>query len=143
MSRMLRFAIATLIFGMTLTLQAAAQEKFTAPPSPRTSYSFNADWRFLRAAQPDDDIAGFEAPGFDDAKWSLVSTPHTFNDVDSFRQIISHSGGDRGMYKGLAFYRKHFKLPASAKGGKVFIEFEGMRQAGQIYLNGKPVGLSE
>jgi hypothetical protein len=33
------------------------------------------------------------------------------NDVDSFRKIISHSGGDLGTYKGLSWYRKHFKLP--------------------------------
>ena len=55
-------------------------------------------------------MPGAEAPGFDDSAWTTVSTPHTFNDVDSFRQIISHSGGDRGTYKGLAWYRKHFKL---------------------------------
>src|ERR1019366_8996753 len=36
---------------------------------------------------------------------------------------------------------KHFKLAHTAK--KVFLEFEGMRQAGEIFLNGKPVGLSE
>jgi beta-galactosidase len=34
-------------------------------------------------------------------------------------------------------------MPASAAGGKVFIEFEGMRQAGDIYLNGLPYGLYE
>ena len=42
-----------------------------------------------------------------------------------------------------SWYRKHFKLPAAAAGHQVFIEFEGMRQAGDIYLNGKPVGLYE
>ncbi len=80
---------------------------------------------------------------FDDSQWATVSTPHSFNDVDSFRTIIDHSGGDRGTYKGLSWYRKHFKLPAEAAGSKVFIEFEGMRQAGDIYFNGKPFGLYE
>src|SRR5947209_3131300 len=117
---MLRISATSLLLIGVIAQQAAAQEKFTAPVSPRTSYSFNADWRFIRAAQPDEDIPGFEAPTFDDSKWAMVSTPHTFNDTDSFRQIISHSGGDRGMFKGLAFYRKHFKLPAAAQGGKVF-----------------------
>jgi beta-galactosidase len=140
---MFKFTMTTLLFAGLIAQQSAAQEKFTPPASPRATYSFNADWHFMRAAQPDQDIPEFEAPAFDDSKWPLISTPHTFNDVDSFRQIISHSGGDRGMFKGLAFYRKHFKLAASANGGKVFLEFEGMRQAGQIYLNGKQVGLSE
>src|SRR5207248_2877806 len=43
----------------------------------------------------------------------------------------------------IAWYRKHFKLPASAKNQKVFLEFEGIRQAGDFYLNGKHIGISE
>jgi len=108
------------------------------PRSPRAKWNFNPDWRFIR-----EDVPGAEAPGFDDRAWSVVSTPHSFNDVDSFRKIISHSGGDLGTYKGIAWYRKHFKLPASLSGCKIFLEFEGMRQAGDIFLNGKHVGLSE
>jgi beta-galactosidase len=88
-------------------------------------------------------VPGAEAPGFDDSQWSTISTPHSFNDVDSFRKIISHSGGDLGTYKGISWYRKHFKLPAGFSDRKVFLEFEGMRQAGDIFLNGKPIGLYE
>jgi len=119
--------------------EGAAQSAAYAPPaSPRARLNFDLNWKFLRADAP-----GAEAPGFDDSVWAAISTPHSFNDVDSFRQIISHSGGDRGTYKGLAWYRKHFKLPASYSGRKIFLEFEGMRQAGDIFLNGKPVGLYE
>jgi beta-galactosidase len=117
---------------------APAPAPYTPPRSPRTTLNFNFDWRFIR-----EDVPGAEATAFDDSQWSTVATPHSFNDVDSFRMIISHSGGDRGTYKGLSWYRKHFKLPAATAGQKVFIEFEGMRQAGDIYLNGKAVGLYE
>jgi beta-galactosidase len=117
---------------------APAPAPYTPPRSPRTTLNFNYDWRFIR-----EDVPGAEATAFDDSQWSSVATPHSFNDVDSFRMIISHSGGDRGTYKGLSWYRKHFKLPAATAGQKVFIEFEGMRQAGDIYLNGKAVGLYE
>src|ERR1022692_291574 len=118
---------------------AWAQTAPYAPPlSPRAKLNFDLNWKFVR-----EDVPGAEAPSFDDSVWTTVSTPHTFNDVDSFRQIINHSGGDRGTYKGLAWYRKHFKLPAKLAGDKIFLEFEGMRQAGDIFLNGKPVGLYE
>jgi beta-galactosidase len=116
----------------------AADAKFAPPASPRVTYNFNAGWKFMRAEVP-----GAQEVSFDDSKWETVSTPHTMNDVDSFRVIIDHSGGDRGTYKGISWYRKHFKLPADAAGSKVFIEFEGMRQAGEIYLNGRPFGLYE
>jgi len=102
------------------------------------TYNFNSDWKFIRQ-----DIPGAEVVNFDDAQWDTVSTPHTFNDVDSFRMIIDHSGGDRGKYQGVVWYRKHFKLPANMSGSKVFVEFEGMRQSGDIYLNGVPFGLYE
>jgi len=123
---------------LVMSVPAMGQEKYSVPASPRTTYNFNSNWKFIRQ-----DVAGAEAMSFDDSKWQTVSTPHSFNDVDSFREIISHGGGDRGTYKGLSWYRKHFNLPAEAAGSKVFIEFEGMRQAGVIYLNGKQVGLYE
>ena len=44
---------------------------------------------------------------------------------------------------GVGWYRKHFKLPAGADGQKVFLEFDGMRQAGRFFLNGQPVGKYE
>jgi beta-galactosidase len=120
-------------------IQAAAQTTpYTPPPSPRAKLNFDLNWKFIR-----DDVAGAEAHGFDDSSWTTVGTPHTFNDVDSFRQIISHSGGDRGTYKGLSWYRKHFKLPARYAGDTIFLEFEGMRQAGDIFLNGKQIGIYE
>ena len=79
----------------------SADAKFTSPASPRTTYNFNANWKFTKG-----DIPGAQDPSFDDSKWETVSTPHTFNDVDSFRVIIDHSSGDRGTYKGVSWYRK-------------------------------------
>jgi len=125
------------LLASTLPLWSA-DAKYTPPTTPRVTYNFNSDWKFIRQ-----DIPGAEVVSFDDAQWETVSTPHTFNDVDSFRMIIDHSGGDRGKYQGVVWYRKHFKLPANMSGSKVFIEFEGMRQSGDIYLNGVPFGLYE
>lgn len=106
--------------------------------SQRAKLNFNLDWKFIRG-----DVSGASRTEFDDTHWSTVSTPHTFNDVDSFRKLISHSHGDVGTYKGLAWYRKTFRIPAEYEGRKLFLEFEGMRQAGDIFLNGKHVGLYE
>jgi beta-galactosidase len=120
------------------SLPTAQSGPYTPPQSARARLNFNLNWKFIR-----EDVTGAEQSAFDDSKWAAISTPHSFNDVDSFRQIISHSGGDRGTFKGLAWYRKHFRLPASFSGRKIFLEFEGMRQAGVIYVNGKEVGLYE
>ena len=120
------------------SMRALAVGPYRPPSSPRERYNFNLRWRFLRS-----DTGGAETPGFDDSSWATVSTPHTFNDVDSFRHLISHSHGDVGTYQGIAWYRKHFRLPRKLSGKRLVLEFEGMRQAGDIFLNGKHIGLYE
>jgi beta-galactosidase len=125
----------TLLFCATAHLFA---EKFTPPDSPRVTLNFNPDWKFIKQ-----DVPGAEAPGFDDSQWETVSTPHTYNDVDTYNELIVHSHGQDTEYMGIAWYRKHFKLPESAKDGKVFIEFEGLKQAGHFFVNGQPAGLYE
>ncbi len=125
-----------LLIALTTSLTAA--EIFTPPASPHADYSFNSNWKFIRA-----DVTNAEQVAFDDSKWTDVSAPHTYNDVDSYTQIISHSGGDRRAWSGITWYRKHFKLPANAKDGKVFLEFEGIKQAGRFWVNGKFVGKFE
>lgn len=112
---------------------------YKVPASPRATYNFNSGWKFIFG-----DSIGADQPGFNDSGWSNVSLPHTWNDTDTYRQFISHGGGDRGENLfGIGWYRKHFKLPASANGQKVFLQFDGMRQAGRFFLNGQPIGKYE
>jgi beta-galactosidase len=124
---------------LTLTIiRLTASEKFATPVSPHEIFNFNPGWKFIR-----EDVTNAGQVAFDDSKWSDVSTPHTYNDVDSYTVIISHGGGDRGAWAGITWYRKHFKLPAGAKDGKVFLEFEGLKQAGRFWVNGKYAGKYE
>ena len=121
-----------------LQIGSVVAATYSSPSSPRTDYDFNPGWKFFKG-----DITNAEQVAFDDSKWADVSAPHTYNDVDSYAHIISHSGGDRNAYAGVAWYRKHFKLPAGAHDGKVFLEFEGLKQAGRFWINGKFVGKFE
>jgi len=112
--------------------------KFQLPASPRSEYNFNPEWKFAFG-----DTTGADQPGFNDSGWASVSLPHTWNETDSYRAFISHSGGDQSEKFGIGWYRKHFKLPAGTDGQKVFLQFDGMRQAGRFFLNGQPVGKYE
>jgi len=42
---------------------------------------------------------------------------------------------------GTGWYRKHFALPASAKGRHLSIEFDGAMSNAHVWLNGKELGL--
>ncbi len=136
-----RISVLFALFLWVCFLRPAMAEgpAYSPPLTARQTLDFNVGWKFVRSDAP-----GAEAASFDDSKWSTVSTPHTWNDTDTYRSFISHSSGDKsGEYMGVGWYRRHFKLPASAKGGKVFLESEGMRQAGRFFLNGQPVGKCE
>jgi beta-galactosidase len=133
-----RIGLAAMLVMAAAGAAMADEGAYVPPASPREKLNFNMGWKFVK-----EDAAGADAPGFDDAKWANVSTPHTYNDVDTFNKIISHGGGQAGAYTGWAWYRKHFKLPAEMKGRRVVIEFEGMRQAATFFMNGKKVGLFE
>jgi len=112
---------------------------FQSPVSPRANYNFNSDWKFAFG-----DTTGADQPNFNDNAWSNVSLPHTWNETDTYRAFISHSGGDQSekMF-GIGWYRKHFKLPVGTEDQKVFLQFDGMRQAGRFFLNGQPIGKYE
>jgi beta-galactosidase len=106
------------------------------PPRDSTQLSMDAGWRFIKQ-----DVTGANAATFDDTGWTTVSTPHTYNDVDSYRVLANHSSGDTGTYAGPAWYRKHFKIPSQYSGGKVIVEFERIRQGARFYINGTAVGI--
>ncbi|MBR1487513.1 MAG: DUF4982 domain-containing protein [Bacteroidales bacterium] len=86
----------------------------------RQKYNFNSDWTLTWGG-----------------KTQAVTLPHAFNEDDAFRVNIKQ------LATGKAVYRKEFVLPESARGKKVFIEFEGARQSADVYVNGKMVGYSE
>ena len=79
--------------------------------------SFNADWTIGEANHS-------------------VTLPRAWNEDDAYRVSIEQLPTD------VVWYRKVFTLP-NMKGKKVFIEFEGVRQAGVVYVNGDSVGISE
>src|SRR5215207_7180963 len=105
---------------------------YDPPVSRRAKYNFNPGWKLLVG-----DPAGAEAPGFDDSGWKGVTLPRAWNEDDAFRKDI------KDLSTGVAWYRKRFRLPAGGAGGKVFLEFEGIRQAGEFYLNGKQISRHE
>ncbi|MGF2410689.1 glycoside hydrolase family 2 protein [Ferruginibacter sp.] len=98
----------------------------------RQKYNFNSDWKVLIG---DDSTA--ISNNYNDASWKNVTLPYAWNEDDAFKKDIVD------LRTGIAWYRKHFKIPATQKGQKIFIEFEGIRQAGTFYVNGKYIGLHE
>lgn len=125
---MFKSTIFTFVFLFALSAFAA---DFSAK-SPRMKYDFNSDWKLFVG-----DAKGAENEAFDDSNWKIVTTPNAWNEDEAFRKDIAE------LSTGIAWYRKHFKLPVNISNKKVFLEFQGIRQAGEFYLNGKFIGRHE
>ena len=98
----------------------------------RGKYNFNAEW-LLHVG---DDPQAREVR-FDDQGWKQVTLPRPFNEDEAFRLSIEQ------LTDTVVWYRKHFRLPVDSRGKKVFVEFEGVRQGADFYINGHCLGLHE
>jgi beta-galactosidase len=120
------------VFTAALLLQVVLVRGQVAAPD-RAKYNFNPGWRMLVG----DPEGGASAVAYNDNNWKAVTVPHAFNEDDAFKKPID------ALTTGIVWYRKHFRIPAARKGQKVFLEFEGIRHAGEVYLNGTFVGRHE
>ena len=100
--------------------------------SERKKYNFNSEWK-LRIG----DFPKAKDAKFDDSKWKQVTLPHAFNEDEAFKLSIEQ------LTDTVVWYRKSFRIPELKSNQKVFVEFEGVRQRGDFYLNGHYLGRHE
>jgi beta-galactosidase/beta-glucuronidase len=92
----------------------------------RQTVNFNREWKFQLG-----DVAGAAAAAFDDAKWSDANLPHSFS--------MPYFAADR-FYVGYGWYRKHFNVPKALSGKRVNLEFDGVFQVAEVFVNGQRIG---
>lgn len=97
----------------------------------RKKYNFNSEW-LLKLG----DITNGQKVKLKDADWKKITLPRAFNEDEAFKLAI------RELTDTVMWYRKHFQLE-DIKNKKVFIEFEGIRQGGDFYLNDHFLGKHE
>ncbi|MGD0125416.1 MAG: glycoside hydrolase family 2 TIM barrel-domain containing protein [Terriglobia bacterium] len=130
--------------------QQAPAKPASTEASPRRRENFNRDWRFARQAHGTGALGSFDRengaaaeveprfrnaqrPEYDDSDWDAINLPHTWNQFDSRDEAP-------GYWRGIGWYRKHFRLPSQDSGRRVFLEFEGASSVAEFWLNGQPVG---
>jgi beta-galactosidase len=88
----------------------------------------NRNWRYSAKA-----TEAARTREFDDSHLTRVTVPHTN------LRVPWHSF-DEKSYEFVSIYRRHFRLPAAARGRRVFIDFEGVMTASTVWLNGSRLG---
>ena len=116
-------ALSIVVFlGVSCLLQAQVRQKF----------NFNSNWKLYVG-----DLKNAQDKDFNDKAWKEVTLPHAYNQHEAFAKDIVE------LSTGICWYRKTFTLPKNHLDDKVFIEFEGVRQAVEIYVNGRKIALHE
>jgi beta-galactosidase len=117
----------TLIASAAVAPGLAAQTPETTFPG-RIVLPINRRWRYSPQATP----AAHER-SFDDSSFARITVPHT-----NIR-LPWHSF-DEKSYEFVSIYRRRFRLPATGRGRRVFVDFEGVMTASTVWLNGVRLG---
>jgi len=114
--------------SMANTAGTVASAQSTSPQQGRLMLPINRNWRFSSKV-----VDGGHGVEFDDSSFDQVVIPHTN------RREPWHSF-DEKSYEFVSLYRRPFKLPAEAKGKRVFVDFEGVMTASAVWINGQRLG---
>jgi beta-galactosidase len=93
------------------------------------------DWRFVKGDQ-----AGAQQVHFDDSGWNGTQIPHDWS-IEGPKDRKNPGQTKFGYFPGgIGWYRKHFRLSPNDEGKKIFIDFDGVYQNSEVWINGHSLG---
>lgn len=128
---MIHILVFLLVYTCTDLAVSAASVMATTPI--RNVLDFDNAWRFSRG-----DFASAMAPGYNDSAWQPVNIPHDWSSEGPFSG--EYGSGNGFAPGGIGWYRKHFKLDAADTNKLVTVEFDGIYDHSEVWINGHYVG---
>lgn len=139
-----------------------ADASFGTPPQ-RERLAMNFDWKFTLGnandAKADFDFGSYWSylakqnngktkvlrRDFDDSKWRTLNLPHDWGMELPFDEKAVEAWGSRPLGRefpetSVGWYRKAFVIPASDKGRRIAVEFEGVMHDCVVAVNGVLIG---
>jgi beta-galactosidase len=98
-------------------------QQFVPPAVHRIKLKIDTTWKFYRG-----DVTGAQAAAYNDAAWTTVHLPHSVQNLATL--------GNASVYRGVAWYRRHFRLGPAYSGRRVTLFFEGAMTVAQVWVNG-------
>lgn len=127
-----------LFFSLLITTITFAQntnlpEGFEA--GDRTKTNLNIGWKFHLGDLKNTPTA----VDYNDSSWENVSVPHTTQLVSYEMDSIKETWVQEKYLRDISWYRKKLKVDANPT-DKIFLEFEAVHNASELWINGKKVG---
>ncbi len=123
-ARLFCLSVAALLF----TLKGFGQDG-------RSVVNFDKDWRFNLG-----DVKDGEKTSLNDVNWRLLNLPHDWSIEGKFSKDNPATPEGGALPGGIGWYRKTFTLPASSKNKLVYIDFDGVYQKSDVWVNGHHLG---
>lgn len=119
----------------------------TVMSAQRREMNFDADWRFARYGLQGDgtrvaEPEGADSPSqytFSDNSWRHLDLPHDWGIEGPFRPDLEGFTG-KLPWRGIGWYRKHFKVEPSERGKRFYLDFDGAMANAEVWLNGQKAG---
>jgi beta-galactosidase len=116
------------LFALLFTLKGFAQ-------SARSVADFDKGWHFYLG-----DVKDGEKTSLDDANWRLLNLPHDWSIEGKFSKDNPATPEGGALPGGIGWYRKTFPVPASSKNKLIYIDFDGVYQKSDVWINGHHLG---
>lgn len=101
--------------------------------SGRIVQDFDFDWKFIQQ-----EVTGAQGRQFNDTRWRTVQVPHDWSIEGPYSD--DYASGTGYLPGGIGWYRKSFTLDRSARGKQVAVEFDGVYNNAEVWINGIYLG---
>ena len=92
-------------------------------------------WKFSQV-----DTESAQLTTFNDGNWRVLDIPHDWSIEGNFAKEHSSTFNQGALPTGIGWYRKHFYLPALVANKNVQLNFDGVFQRADVWINGHFLG---
>ncbi|WP_259065518.1 beta-galactosidase GalB [Mucilaginibacter sp. X4EP1] len=101
----------------------------------RSVADFDKDWHFHLG-----DVNDGQTTSLNDADWRQLNLPHDWSIEGKFSKDNPATAEGGALPGGIGWYRKTFTVPVSSKNKLVYIDFDGVYQKSDVWVNGHHLG---
>lgn len=101
----------------------------------RKTEDFCQNWKFTLG-----DLKNAGSYEFNDSDWRVLNLPHDWSIEGNFSEEHPATPGGGALPGGIGWYRKRFTLPESEEDKLIFIDFDGIYENSEVWINGYYLG---
>jgi beta-galactosidase len=120
---------------LVLLLLCLGFAPYASAQTGRTIADFDKGWKFHLGDVKDADKASTA-----DKDWRTLNLPHDWSIEGTFSKDNPASPEGGALPGGIGWYRKAFTVPLASKGKQVYIDFDGVYQHSDVWVNGHHLG---